>query len=298
MAGGPKQALLTYLEFLKQSGFLYAEGGVSAEALRVAPAAQPAAPQPAAVPAPRRTTTTAKTVAAAGPAVQAAPKRMPVAAPPAGPNVQGAPIPAGVCLAPEERRARVADAMVRVQACQRCPLGGTRHNIVYSDGDVMATIMFVGEAPGEEEDRQGLPFVGRSGQLLTKMIEAIGFQRAEVYICNTVKCRPPGNRDPLPEEKDACEHFLREQLEIIRPKLIVALGAHAAQYLCKSEESIGRLRGVWHSYHGVPLRATYHPAFLLRSPGMKGKAWEDFQAIHQKYGELNPADVRKIWQKE
>ena len=135
--------------------------------------------------------------------------------------------------------------------------------------------MFIGEAPGADEDRQGEPFVGRAGQLLNAMLFAIGLKREEVYIANVLKCRPPGNRDPQPEEVAQCEPYLIRQIEHIRPKLIVALGRHAAHSLLKTEVPLARLRGQRLSYHGIPLIVTYHPAYLLRSPGEKRKAWED-----------------------
>ncbi len=198
----------------------------------------------------------------------------------------------------EERREKLLKLADQASACRACPLGSSRIQAVFSDGDPDAKLMFVGEAPGEQEDIKGIPFVGRAGQLLTKMVEAIGFKRNEVYICNTLKCRPPDNRDPKPSEKDACEHFLLAQIGILRPSIMVALGAHAAQYLCRSNTTIGKLRGRWHNYRGVPLLATYHPAFLLRSPGMKSRAWDDFRMIHAQYARLNPDDTRDIWMKK
>ena len=137
--------------------------------------------------------------------------------------------------------------------------------------------MFVGEAPGADEDRQGEPFVGRAGQLLNSMIFAIGLKREEVYIANVIKCRPPGNRDPQPEEVEQCEPYLIRQIELIRPRLIVALGRHAAHSLLKTELPLAKLRGGRHSYHDTPLIVTYHPAYLLRSPGEKRKVWEDLR---------------------
>jgi DNA polymerase len=135
--------------------------------------------------------------------------------------------------------------------------------------------MFVGEAPGADEDARGEPFVGRAGQLLNAMLFAVGLKREEVYIANVLKCRPPGNRDPQPNEVEQCEPYLLRQIELIRPRLIVALGRHAAHSLLKTELPLARLRGQRHDYHGTPLIVTYHPAYLLRSPGDKRKAWED-----------------------
>jgi uracil-DNA glycosylase len=167
----------------------------------------------------------------------------------------------------------------QMQGCLRCPLGKTRHSLVFGDGYHQAQVVFVGEAPGADEDAQGLPFVGRAGQLLTKIIEAMGLNRRDVYICNILKCRPPQNRNPLPEEISACEPFLKEQLRIISPRIICALGAFAAKTLLKTEVPITVLRGRFHSYEGIPLMPTYHPAYLLRNPGAKKLVWEDVQLI-------------------
>jgi DNA polymerase len=148
--------------------------------------------------------------------------------------------------------------------------------------------MFVGEGPGEDEDLQGEPFVGRAGQLLTRMIEAMGFRRADVYIANVVKCRPPGNRNPEPDEIEACEPFLRAQIAAVRPRVVVALGKFAAQTLLRDTSPIGRLRGRWFEYEGVRLMPTFHPAYLLRSPNEKGKAWEDLQLVMKELGKAPP----------
>lgn len=167
-----------------------------------------------------------------------------------------------------------------VSACTLCRLSKTRKQTVFGTGNPRAELVFVGEAPGADEDAQGKPFVGRAGQLLTDIIEkGMGIPRSSVYICNVIKCRPPENRDPSQDEKDLCEPYLIKQLESIRPRVICALGTHAAHTLLKTDTPIGRLRGKWHFYHGIPLRATYHPAYLLRSPGEKRKTWEDVQAI-------------------
>ncbi|HEY0840062.1 MAG TPA: uracil-DNA glycosylase [Vulgatibacter sp.] len=168
--------------------------------------------------------------------------------------------------------------------CRRCGLCAGRRNIVFGDGSPSAELVFVGEGPGEEEDRQGLPFVGAAGHLLDKMIEAMGYRRDEVYVCNVVKCRPPGNRNPLPEEVAACEPFLRAQLAAIRPKAIVALGKFAAQALLRDETPITRLRGTWREYEGIPLMPTFHPAYLLRAPAEKRKAWDDLQQVMARLG--------------
>jgi uracil-DNA glycosylase family 4 len=165
--------------------------------------------------------------------------------------------------------------------CRRCSLHVTRNHLVYGEGSPQAGLVFVGEAPGADEDVQGRPFVGRAGQLLTKIIGAMGLQREEVYICNILKCRPPGNRNPQPDEIAACEPFLIRQLQAIRPQVVCALGTFAAHTLLKSEAPISILRGRFHSYQGIPLMPTYHPAYLLRNPGAKKQVWEDVQMVMQ-----------------
>jgi uracil-DNA glycosylase family 4 len=171
--------------------------------------------------------------------------------------------------------------------CTRCKLHKGRRSIVFGTGDARARLMFVGEAPGEDEDVQGVPFVGRAGQLLTKMIEAMGLSREQVYICNTVKCRPPNNRNPEPDELETCEPFLKGQLAAVKPEVIVTLGKFAAQALLREETPISRLRGQWKEYEGIPLMPTFHPAYLLRSPGEKGKVWDDLKQVMKKLG-LSP----------
>ena len=164
--------------------------------------------------------------------------------------------------------------------CQRCKLAPSRRNLVYGVGNPDAELVFVGEAPGADEDAQGEPFVGKAGQLLTKMIEAMGYRREDVYICNVLKCRPPGNRNPEPDEVATCEPFLKRQLAAIRPRMIVALGKFAAQCLLRDDTPITRLRGGFRSYEGIPLKPTLHPAYLLRDPTKKKLAWEDLKAVN------------------
>jgi DNA polymerase len=162
--------------------------------------------------------------------------------------------------------------------CSRCKLHTLgRKQVVFGVGNPDADLMFVGEAPGADEDTQGIPFVGRAGQLLTKMIEAINLTRDQVYIANVIKCRPPGNRNPEPDEIEQCEPFLFRQIEAVKPKVIVALGSFAAKTLLRSEESISRLRGRIYDFHGAKLIPTFHPSFLLRSPDRKRDAWEDLK---------------------
>ncbi len=174
-----------------------------------------------------------------------------------------------------------------VSQCQQCSLHETRTQTVFGTGNPRASLVFVGEAPGEQEDLQGEPFVGRAGKLLTSIIEK-GFQipRGDVFICNVLKCRPPGNRDPNPGEREACEPYLVRQLESIKPRVICALGGHAAKMLLRTDEAVGRLRGKWHFYQGIPVRVTYHPSYVLRSEHDKArhtadkkKVWEDVKAI-------------------
>ena len=166
-----------------------------------------------------------------------------------------------------------------VDHCRACPLGETRRHAVFGEGSASADWLFVGEAPGAEEDRRGLPFVGRAGQLLNAMISALGLERDQTYIANVLKCRPPDNRDPLGEEVRSCEKHLHRQIELLQPRLIIALGRFAAQSLLKSSLPIGKLRGRRHLYEpfGIPLVSTYHPAYLLRSPLEKRKAWSDLR---------------------
>ncbi len=183
----------------------------------------------------------------------------------------------------EEEREPPLEQLRRIRAelgdCRRCGLAAGRTKIVFGSGSPESELMFIGEAPGHDEDLQGEPFVGAAGQLLTKMIEAMGLRRDEVYIANIIKCRPPGNRDPAPDEVARCEPFLREQIAAIAPRLIIAMGNHAAKTLLRTELGITRLRGRFHTYQGIPLRPTFHPAYLLRNPEQKRPAWEDLKAV-------------------
>ncbi len=163
--------------------------------------------------------------------------------------------------------------------CQRCKLARGRRNIVFGQGNPEARLMFVGEAPGSEEDAQGLAFVGKAGQLLTRIIEAMGMSRDEVYIANVIKCRPPENRNPEPDEIQACQPFLQRQIGSIRPRVIVGLGKFAGQWLLKTAEPISRLRGRLGEYEGIRVMPTYHPAYLLRNPGAKKDVWEDMKVV-------------------
>ena len=184
---------------------------------------------------------------------------------------------AGLDLSSTEKE--LFELSIAVDHCRACPLGETRRHAVFGAGSASADWLFVGEAPGAEEDRRGLPFVGRAGQLLNAMISALGLERDQTYIANVLKCRPPDNRDPLGEEVRSCEKHLHRQIELLQPRLIIALGRFAAQSLLKSSLPIGKLRGLCHLYEpfGIPLVATYHPAYLLRSPLEKRKAWSDLR---------------------
>jgi DNA polymerase len=193
-------------------------------------------------------------------------------------------------IPPEQRRRELELIAEEVSQCTRCPeLLATRNKTVFGVGPVDPELCFVGEGPGGEEDIQGLPFVGPAGQLLNKIIHACGFQREEVYICNIVKCRPPGNRLPLVSEAANCRGFLERQLELVRPKFICALGACAAQNLLGTTQSIGRLRRHFYEYNGIPVLCTYHPAYLLRSPDQKKHVWEDMKMLLARMGRPIPA---------
>ena len=221
--------------------------------------------------------------------VEAAPSAAPSRTPAARPSVPvSSPAPQ---VAPEPRGLGVGAAALQIARdelgdCQRCKLAPKRTNIVWGVGNPDASLVFVGEAPGADEDRTGEPFVGAAGQLLTKMIEAMGLGRSDVYICNILKCRPPGNRNPEPDEILQCEPFLKKQLAAIRPRMIVALGKFAAQCLLRSDAPISRLRGSWREYEGIPLMPTYHPAFLLRTPSAKREVWNDLQQVMSRLDEL------------
>ncbi len=169
------------------------------------------------------------------------------------------------------------DLNQRVTECQACGLDKTRTKTVFGVGEQTADLMVIGEAPGADEDRKGEPFVGRAGQLLTRMLRAIGLNREQVFIANILKCRPPGNRDPRSDEVQKCEPFLQRQVTLVKPKVILAVGRVAAHNLLKSDETLGRMRGKTFNYNGIPVVVSYHPAYLLRSPEQKAKSWQDLQ---------------------
>lgn len=215
-----------------------------------------------------------------------------VSAPPLGAEKAAKPPVVPMLTTPESLFAEVArikgDTLVKIREdigdCTRCKLHKGRNKIVFGDGNPKARLVFVGEGPGADEDKQGLPFVGRAGRLLTQMIEAMGLQRQDVYICNVVKCRPPDNRKPEDDEVSTCSPYLLRQLDVIDPKVLVCLGAVAAQTLLETTRGISQFRGEWMTWHGHKLMATYHPAYLLRNPAAKSEVWKDLQKVMAELG--------------
>lgn len=199
------------------------------------------------------------------------------AAPPAPP---APPAPSAPDLA--ARLAEMEGLAATVAGCSRCRLAEGRKNVVFGSGNPEADLMFIGEGPGAEEDRSGLPFVGPAGELLTKIIQAIEMKREDVYIANVVKCRPPGNREPEPDEVQACRGYLEKQIFLVRPRVLVALGRTAAHALLGNESPIGQLRGRWFQVFGIPTMVTYHPAALLRNQALKRPTWEDMQQVRDR----------------
>jgi DNA polymerase len=200
---------------------------------------------------------------------------------PSAPSLFGEPELEMPHIPPEERPGILQSIAAEVSTCPKCAiLAATRTQTVFGDGSPTARLMFIGEAPGAEEDRQGIPFVGRAGQLLTDMItKGMGLKREEVYISNILKCRPPQNRDPHPDECANCLPYLERQLAVIQPEFLCLLGRIAAQTMLQTNQAMGKLRGKWHKVHKIPALVTYHPAYLLRNPAAKKDAWEDLQII-------------------
>lgn len=195
--------------------------------------------------------------------------------------------------APQTDPATSLEALyAKYHRCTACALGFKRKHFVFGTGNEHADVMFVGEAPGAQEDEQGQPFVGQAGKLLTRILNAIDFTRDEVYITNILKCRPPNNRDPMPEEIDACDAILKEQIRLVRPRLICALGRVAAQALLGKNDSIRSLRGRFHDYHGIRLLVTYHPSGLLRNAAYKRPTWEDVQMLRKEYDRIAQSDAQ------
>ena len=189
--------------------------------------------------------------------------------------------------------ASLEEIAAAVASCTRCPLGRTRTNPVPGEGNPNARLMFIGEGPGFDEDRLGRPFVGKAGALLDKMITAMQFTREEVYIANIVKCRPPDNRVPAPEEAQCCIGYLKRQIELVRPEVIVLLGATAVKYLLNVTNGISKLRGRWMSYENIPVMATFHPAFLLRQESAKRETWNDLQQVMARFGKYHNSGVKR-----
>ncbi|HKQ71713.1 MAG TPA: uracil-DNA glycosylase [Polyangiaceae bacterium] len=230
-----------------------------------------------------------KAESAAGPATSerwSAPARF--SAPPGA----GAPPSVGTTVPGGSNRdaasARLVQLADEIRSCQKCPLHAGRTQTVFARGNPAAELCFVGEGPGADEDAQGFPFVGKAGQLLDRMIAAMGFLRDDVYVCNVVKCRPPSNRKPEPDEMAQCTPYLREQLELVAPKVIVALGATAVEGLIGTSGGITRLRGQWKLYRTIPVMPTFHPAYLLRNPAAKREVWADLQAVLKQMGRPLP----------
>lgn len=182
---------------------------------------------------------------------------------------------------------RLGDLSAQALGCTRCRLSATRTQVVFGSGDPDADLMFVGEAPGAQEDEQGVPFVGRSGQLLDRLVsEEMGLSRNDSYIANVVKCRPPGNRDPEPDEVVACRGFLERQIDLVQPRVVVVLGRIAAHTLLGNDTPIGKMRGKWYEIRGLPAMVTFHPAALLRNPALKRSVWEDMQQVRDRLAAL------------
>ena len=190
---------------------------------------------------------------------------------------------------PWNRSTSLGELGDQICACQKCVLGQTRTKFVFGTGNPNADVMFIGEAPGKDEDEQGEPFVGRAGQLLNKIIAAVDLKREDVFICNILKCRPPNNRDPLPAEMETCTPYLHKQIELVKPKFIICLGRISAQWLLKTTATLTSLRGRVHDYQGAKLIVTYHPAALLRNPNWKRPAWEDMKLFKNLYYEMKSA---------
>jgi len=286
----PEQQLRAYVDYLRDMGIydLYhrdAPTTLLPDALRKKLSANTTAPAVAPRSAPPAVPARAAVAPTPPPAIRAAPIDL-MPKPPSFDSL--APLPAAP-IAPELRAAALAALQTEIGDCTRCPLAyAGRHTIVFADGDPNARLMFVGEGPGADEDASGIPFVGKAGQLLNNMIAAMGLKREEVYIANIVKCRPPANRAPEFVEATTCSQFLLRQIDIVRPEIIVALGATAATYLLGVKQSLASLRGQWHAARGTKVAVTYHPAFLLRDPRQKGEAWKDLQRVMAEMGLTPP----------
>lgn len=201
-------------------------------------------------------------------------------------SVQNEPVPTANSIVKFDHISNLDDFKSEIQECQLCGLGGTRINFVFGDGNPNADLMLIGEAPGAEEDKTGIPFVGRAGKLLNDILKAIGFEREDVFIANILKCRPPKNRDPLPSERDLCKPYLYKQIDLVKPKVILCLGKVAANVMLNNKESLIKMRGSVHEINGIKTMVTFHPAALLRNPNWKRPTWEDVQKVKKLYDEL------------
>ena len=298
MTSPPEEQLRAYVDYLRDMGIydLYRRDDPSVIlsdemravlAERAAPAPPSAAKAPAERPKPARASQPAKAAARDAFAESSSPSLPPdLIAPMPKPVSFDALAPLPVHLIPAGDHAAALQAVRdNIGDCTRCPLAyAGRRNIVFADGDPNARLMFVGEGPGADEDASGVPFVGKAGQLLNNMIAAMGLKREEVYIANVVKCRPPGNRTPEPDEANTCTPFLFKQIDAVRPQVLVALGATAATYLLGQRQPLAGLRGRVHPYRGMQLIVTYHPAYLLRDPRQKKEAWADLQIAMRELG--------------
>ena len=251
-----REQAVEYLQYLKEQGVTHVPSSGKKFAKPRPPSPPPSTPATAATPPPP-------------------PAKAPAARAPAKP--------------PKGGKDTLESIAAEIAACELCPLAATRKNVVPGQGALKPEIMFVGEGPGADEDEQGLAFVGRAGQLLTKMILAMGYTREQVFIGNIVKCRPPGNRVPTPEEMEGCIPYLKRQIAVIRPKLIVCLGATAARGLVNETMPIGKARGSWREFEGIPVMLTFHPAYLLRDPRQKAPCWADLKAVLTRLGKTPPA---------
>jgi len=195
-------------------------------------------------------------------------------------------IPKGIEISQFDNYDNLDDFNSAINTCHKCGLGNSRIKFVFGDGNPNADLMLIGEAPGAEEDKQGVPFVGRAGQLLNDILKAINFKREDVYIANILKCRPPNNRDPLPSEREVCSPYLYKQIDLIKPKLILCLGKVAANVMLNNKDSLTKMRGKVHEINGIKTMVTFHPAALLRNPNWKRPTWEDVQKLRKLYDEL------------
>lgn len=286
----PHAELLELTRALRAELEVLTESGCDALGETMPSLAAPATAAPSATASSAAPASSAARPAPTRPTTSPTPATRPIAASPlAAPATPIAATPQVAALGAEQVLQRLQVLQETVQQCTRCGLHQGRTQTVFARGTGSAGICFVGEGPGADEDAQGFPFVGKAGQLLDKMIGAMGMTRDEVYVCNIVKCRPPNNRKPELEEMTACVPYLHEQLELLNPQVIVALGATAVQGLLGSSEGITRMRGKWKLYRGkVPVMPTFHPAYLLRQPEAKREVWADLQAVLQSMGRTVP----------